>query len=223
MLLFVTTSGFPLESTGNGWKSLEVIHSKVEIPSGADAERIHVITPEEEMEYFRRAVRLTNLHDVCRLMKNQGVRPEEATALAKRDVDFEASTIFISSGKSKAARRTLNMTLETRQIMKRRMEGDSPWIFPSVRKPDWHIGRINSGHDRILAEAAKDGVALDFVPYDFRHTFATLLAQTGIDLSTLAALLGHESTRCVHKYVHPTAEHKKMAMKRYDRQMRRGK
>jgi len=46
-------------------------------------------------------------------------------------------------------------------------------------------------------------------------------AETNIDLSTLAALLGHGSTSCVHKYVHPTAEHKKAAMKRFDRKMRK--
>jgi hypothetical protein len=38
---------------------------------------------------------------------------------------------------------------------------------------------------------------------------------------TLAALLGHESIRLVQKYVHPTAEHKKTAMARYDRMIRK--
>lgn len=38
-----------------------------------------------------------------------------------------------------------------------------------------------------------------------------------MDLPTLAALLGHGSTRCLHKYIHPTAEHKKAAMKRFGR------
>jgi site-specific recombinase XerD len=57
---------------------------------------------------------------------------------------------------------------------------------------------------------------LAFVLYDLRHTFATRLAQAGIDLATLAAILGHNSIRIVQRYVHPTAEHKKAAMSRYD-------
>ncbi len=195
---------------------------QVGIPSDADAERIHVLTEKEETDYFRRAARLPNLHDVGRLMINQGLRPEEATRLPKKDVHFETNQIYISSGKTKAAKRYLDMTVETRQILERRMEGKSPWIFPSKRKPGSHIGRINSAHDSIVAEAAKDGVVIGFVPYDCRHTFATHVAQSNVDLPTLAALLGHKSTRCVHKYVHPTAEHKKKAMKRYDRAMRRG-
>jgi integrase len=113
------------------------------------------------------------------------------------------------------------MTVETLQILKSRMKGKSPWIFPSRRKPGSHIGRINSAHDRIVAEATKEGVIIDYVPYDFRHTFATRVAQNNTDLPTLASLLGHDGIRCVLKYVHPTAEHKKMAMKSYDRKMRR--
>jgi integrase len=196
---------------------------EVNIPSDEDAERIHVITQEEQEEYFKRAHLNPNLHDVTRLMLNQGVRPEEAVELTKKDVDFETNKFFVSSGKTRAARRYLDMTSETKQIMECRMKGDSLWLFPSRKKPGSHIGRINSAHDRLVAKAAKAGVEIDFVPYDFRHTFATVAAQTGIDLSTLAALLGHASTRCVHKYVHPTADHKKMAMKRYDRKLMQAK
>jgi integrase len=144
--------------------------------------------------------------------------------LAKIDIDLVRGEILIRKGKSKAAKRTLDMTSESRKILERRMAGDSPWIFPSVRKRGCQIGRINSAHDTVVAEAAKEGVIIDWVPYDFRHTFATRIAQGGkeggVDLVTLAALLGHESIHLVKKYVHPTAEHKRAAMERYDRMKR---
>jgi integrase len=74
---------------------------------------------------------------------------------------------------------------------------------------------MNSARDRVCRET-KSQRALQFVLYDFRHTFATRMAQTGIDLATLAAVLGHNSIRIVQRYVHPTAEHKQNAMRRFE-------
>src|SRR5207253_8892182 len=90
------------------------------------------------------------------------------------------------------------------------------WVFPSKQNTARRRGRLNGAHDSLSANATEDGVALNFVMYDLRHTFATRMAQAGVDLATLAAILGHSSIRIVQRYVHPTAEHKKSAMLRYD-------
>jgi hypothetical protein len=42
------------------------------------------------------------------------------------------------------------------------------------------------------------------------------MAQAGVDLATLAAILGHSSIRVVEKYVHPTAEHQQQAMRKFE-------
>jgi integrase len=80
----------------------------VEIPSDADAVRMHVLTSEEEMDYFKRAKEYPNLHGVGRLMVNRGMRPEEVTALAKLDIDMDRGLIHIRKGKSTASKRVLN-------------------------------------------------------------------------------------------------------------------
>ncbi len=192
----------------------------VTIPSDADAIRIHVLTFDEEREYFLRAAKHGDLNDLGRLILNQGMRPEEVTSLRKLDVDLERRQLRIVGGKSPSARRTLDLTTESGAIFARRMAGDSKWIFPSSRNPGQHIKRVNGAHDRVCAEALKSGVAFAFVLYDFRHTFATRIAQAGIDLATLAAILGHSSIRLVQRYVHPTAEHKRSAMLQYDEIMK---
>jgi integrase len=57
---------------------------------------------------------------------------------------------------------------------------------------------------------------LSFVIYDLRHTFATRLAQAGVDALTIAAILGHASTRVLQRYIHPTARHQAEAMRIYE-------
>jgi integrase len=180
------------------------------IPSDADAVRIHVISPAEEREYFLRAAKNQNLYDLAQLMRNQGMRPEEVLSLRKQDIDLERGQLRIRSGKSKAAQRTLDLTSESLAILAKRWQDPSVWVFPSGRTSGSHLGRMNGAHDRVCRET-KSQRALNFVLYDFRHTFATRMAQAGIDLATLAAILGHNSIRIVQRYVHPTAEHKQSA------------
>src|SRR5215469_3727850 len=77
---------------------------------------------------------------------------------------------------------------ESCRILARRMNGKSKWIFPSCRDSERPTARLNSAHDRVCLKAKKDeGISLDFVLYDFRHTFATRMAEAGIDFVTLAA------------------------------------
>ena len=71
-----------------------------------------------------------------------------------------------------------------------------------------------------MRKGAGFGSLLNFVLYDLRHTFATMPAEAGMPLGTLAAILGHNSLRSVQKYVHPTAQHKREAMKRFEAKMR---
>jgi integrase len=182
-------------------------------PSDAGAMRMHVLTADEERRYFRLAARHRNLHDLGRLIINQGMRPEEVLTLSKCDVNLDRGQL--QAGKSAAARGVLDLTPESREILARRMAGNSSWIFPAPHRPGHHISRLNNAHDTVCAKAA-----LSCCIYDLRHTFATRIAEAGVDLATLAAILGQGSIRIVQRYVHPTAEHKRTAMLRYAETMK---
>jgi integrase len=191
----------------------------VSIPSDEDATRIYVISAKEEKHYFKLAAKNQDLWDLGRLILNQGMRPEELLALPGPDVDLFAGQVRVRKGKTKAARRTLDLTTESRSILARRLQKDPKWVFPSPKKPGQHIRRMNSAHDRLCERSEQTGTAIPFVLYDFRHTFATRMAQAGVDLATIAAILGHSSLRIVQKYVHPTAEHKRHAMQTYEQSL----
>ena len=46
----------------------------------------------------------------------------------------------------------------------------------------------------------------NFKLHDLRHTFATRLAQKGIDIYMIAKLLGHEDIRMTQRYAHHSPE-----------------
>ena len=197
----------------------------VDVPSDREAVRMHVLTDVEERIYFQHAK--DDLFDLGRLMWNQGCRPEELLGLRHTDVNLEKRTLSIHFGKTKAARRTLTLTQESMRILAQRHNNGSEWIFPSPKWPGKPRGRLNGQHDALLFRLNHVKVGdkwvekpresqIQFVLYDLRHSFATHLAEAGVDLATLAAILGHSSLRVVQRYVHVTQEHQRAEMLRYD-------
>ncbi len=198
-------------ATKFGWRTDNPV-DKVSKPSDLDAVRIHVLTDEEEAAYFAAAWANKNLYDLARLMILQGCRPEELLALKQVDVDIAGKVIHIRGGKSRAAKRTLDLTGESIEILTRRLSTAGKWVFPSPRRPGEHLVKLNGPHDHACIEAG-----VSFVLYDLRHTFATRLAAAGVPITTIAAILGHSGLRMVMRYVHPEADSKRQAMRDYER------
>jgi integrase len=71
---------------------------------------------------------------------------------------------------------------------------------------------VNNAHDRAVKASGIAPARL----YDFRHTWATRAAMSGIDLVTLAAMLGHSRIQMVLRYAHPTQEHQTKAMEKLE-------
>ncbi len=199
---------------------------EVRKPSDKDAVRQHVLNDVEETLYFATALSqfeievkgvkhrhgpFQDLYDVAYLILLQGMRPDEILTLRKADVDWGNGTLSVARGKTKAAKRTLTLTTDSKTILGRRMASYGPWVFPSAKRPGQHITKLNGAHDKVCEKTG-----LSFVLYDLRHTFATRLAQVGVDAFTIAAILGHASTRVLQRYIHPTAGHQAEAMQRYE-------
>jgi integrase len=205
-----------------GWAKSNPVR-EVSIPSDRDAIAEHVVSSEEEEKYFGAGVKLHEKHivshpgalpnmlDLARLMLDQGARPEELLSARKDSLDLEARTLQILGGKTRAARRSLYLTGASVDILERRLKTPGPWLFPSDRHPGQHLTKLACTHDRFCVEAG-----VSFRIYDFRHTFATRAIQDGMDVPTVAAIMGHSGLRVIYRYVHPTAEHKKDAMRKFE-------
>ncbi|MGH9483030.1 MAG: tyrosine-type recombinase/integrase, partial [Terriglobales bacterium] len=175
--------------------------------------QVRVLSFEEERKYL--AVAPPRLREVARVMLETGMRPAEAFRLRREDVCLADGYVRIPLGKTAAARRTIPLSGEASKLLAVRLGqlAARDWVFPSVRGGGGPMGGVNGTHRRAVRRAKLPPFRL----YDLRHTFATRAVQSGMDLPTLAGMLGHAKLNMVLRYAHPTPEHRVRAMAKLER------
>jgi integrase len=176
-----------------------------------DNQQTRVLSFAEQHSYLSMATPV--LRDVATLMLETGMRPEEVYTIRPENVDLAKGNIQVPKGKTAAARRILRLTSTAKAILTRLIDAAAgPFLFPCETDPARPIPKINNAHDR----AVKASKVSAFRLYDCRHTWATRAAMSGIDLVTLAAMLGHARIQMVLRYAHPTQHHQSEAMQRLE-------
>jgi len=146
--------------------------------------------------------------DVATLMLETGMRPEEVYRIRPESVNLAENYVFNPYGKTKAAKRRIKLTATAKSILAKRLANCEAFIFPCETDSTRPLPGIQSAHARALRESK----VAPFRPYDCRHTWATRAVEAGVDLVTLAAMLGHSKINMVLRYAHPTQEHQARAM-----------
>ncbi|MBS0289167.1 MAG: site-specific integrase [Proteobacteria bacterium] len=128
-----------------------------------------------------------------------GARYNELSSLRVADVQLEVnSSIFIQPSKSGKGRHVpLNEAGDAffRHILTGKL--GSEHVFTKQDNTRWG----KNHHVRLLKEAclrAKIEPAINF--HELRHTYASLLAQAGVDLLSISKLLGHADTRVTSRH-----------------------
>ena len=78
-----------------------------------------------------------------------------------------------------------------------RYSADCPFLFPG-RPATRHVETIQHQWNRIRDEAELPGLRL----HDLRHSWASVAAMNGVDMVTIAKLLGHALVETTERYVH---------------------
>ena len=142
-----------------------------------------------------------------------GLRRGELFSLQWEDLDFQNGVIRVVDTKN-GERREIPMSDTLRQTLRgipRRL--DSPYVFPG--KTGNGLVDIKKRFIRTLREAKIEG----FVFHDLRHTFASHLVMSGVDLMTVKEFLGHKRLEMTLRYAHLAPDHKKAAINRLDTYM----
>ena len=174
-------------------------------------EQTRVLSFEEQRKYLAAAT--PNVKDVSTLILETAMRPEEVYRMRVENVELIQGYVFVPFGKTRAARRRIPLTATALAVLKRRIEAQTVgYLFPHRNDPQRHITTVAKGHKTAL----RDSKVRPFRLYDCRHTWATRAAEAGVDLTTLAALLGHGKLNMVMRYAHPQEQHQVDTVKRLE-------
>lgn len=143
---------------------------------------------------------------ILNLLARAGLRVGEVVHLRLEDVEISGRSgwLTVRGGKGNKTR-LVPLNTEVRQALKAWLE-ERPqvigeWLFLS------RTGNPLNARDvqRMVAEYARIA-GVKATPHTLRHTFATRAIQKGMDVATLAAILGHSRLETTGRYLHPTAE-----------------
>ena len=136
---------------------------------------------------------------IVKLAINTGLRQDEVLSLTHQQVDLSRKVIIVKGKGSKM--RTIPLNETAISILAQRMKTrhiKSNLVFPSATGTKIQRQRLI----RAFKKAIDDAGIQDFHFHDLRHTFATRLAQAGVDLYRISKLLGHNDIATTQRYAH---------------------
>jgi len=159
-----------------------------------------------------------NLYNFILLQLHTGMRPSEGAALTWKQVDFDGRIIDLQETKTDPRRVPLTVTaIETLANLVPSAGYDcNDFVFLPKNPKMTHRLRPNQYFRESFVEAVKRANINDFHMHDLRHTAASYMIMNGIDLRTVADILGHKTISMTMRYTHLLDDHKLKAVDRID-------
>jgi integrase len=145
--------------------------------------------------------------DVVRLLLLTGARRGEALGMRWDDLDLKVGTWTKPSHATKQkALHHVPLSAPACKLLARRLEEAKPgaeFVFPSPKNAQRSSGtrhRVDLERDWLALCRAADikGARI----HDLRHSYASWLANSGVSLQTIGALLGHSQPQTTARYAH---------------------
>ncbi len=144
------------------------------------------------------------IRELITVALNTGVRQQELLSLEWSRVNLFRKTILIQDTKN-GKPKTLPLNKFALGVLKKRFKFKSirnDLVFFSRKGNRINPATLRGSFYRVLAKA---GIT-NFRWHDTRHTFATRLAQAGVDLYKISKLLGHKDIKMTQRYAHHCPE-----------------
>ena len=149
---------------------------------------------------------------IAGLMLWCGLRSMEVLGLDVKDVDIGGRWVTVTGKGNKQRRVPLDPDVASVidvYLLAERPESDSDRLFLVAKGPHRGQGLSPAGLRTIFRYHRDVSGVAGGHPHALRHTFGTVLAQAGVDLSVMQALLGHAHVDTTARYVHLAPTHVK--------------
>ena len=147
---------------------------------------------------------------IAGLMLYSGLRSAEVLALEVRDVDVGRRWVRVVGKGDKERRVPLDPDVAgviQAYLLAERPETSSTTLFVVAKGPHRGQPLTPAGLRTVFRyHRGRSGVAAGH-PHALRHTFGTALAEAGVDLAVMQALLGHDHVDSTAAYVHLAPAH----------------
>jgi integrase len=142
-----------------------------------------------------------NAADAVRLLLLTGARKAEVLSLTWEQLDLEGGLWIKPSAHTKQkAEHWVPLNAPARALLsaiRARPGGGARYVFPN-RKGDGPLTQLSAVWQFCRREAGLRDARL----HDLRHTYASILASSGLSLPLIGALLGHTQARTTERYAH---------------------
>lgn len=146
------------------------------------------------------------LKSVVVIALNTGLRKQNILKLKWRDIDFHRGIIHIYDTKNGEKIDLPLNEISKNALIQTRRNPKSEYVFAS--SSGIPFGDIK----RAFHTALRRSGIKEFTFHDLRHTFASHLVMSGIDLNTVRELLGHKTLTMTLRYSHLSPDHKQRAV-----------
>ena len=163
--------------------------------------RIRFLTKEEEADLFGRIEDIDHAYaQISRFLVETGARVGEALKLNWGDIEGD----YITFWETKSYRpRTIPMTNRAKKVVReqRGMSGRKAGPFHGVAYAKYR-NAWNDAKDKTHMRSDRQ-----VVPHVLRHTCASRLAQSGVDIKRIQEFLGHRTLSMTLRYAHLSPKH----------------
>lgn len=192
-------------------KTLDMDFKVFGIVKNPRGKKLPVVLTRQEVRNVLNRIRVFRHRACLTFLYSCGLRLHEATSIAPADIDSERMVVHIKDAKGRKDR-IVPLPKSTLLLLRNhyKTHRNQKFIFPApgrggIREALSTDPLPDSSIQTVLKKALRDaGIIKNISVHNLRHSYATHLLETGIDIRIIQKYLGHKSIASTMIYTHLT-------------------